>query len=76
MALLKRGLSQAEVARRIGVTEVSVMRWRCALEAHGKNAWRRKRLGRPPTNSSTEWSPARAAKAAPEPRTRVGDSGR
>jgi putative transposase len=46
--LLKQGLSQAEVARRLEVSRESVSRWAEQSEADGKDALRRKRLGRPP----------------------------
>lgn len=48
MRLLARGLSQAEVARRCGVSETSVFRWKEAQARKGPGAWKRGRLGRPP----------------------------
>lgn len=45
--LLKQGLSQAEVARRLEVSRESVSRWAAEFEANGKAALQRKRLGRP-----------------------------
>ncbi|MBL9173409.1 MAG: helix-turn-helix domain-containing protein [Verrucomicrobiales bacterium] len=48
MKLLARGLSQAEVARRCGVSETSVYRWKEAQSRKGPGAWKRGRLGRPP----------------------------
>ena len=48
MRLLARGLSQAEVARRCGVSETSVFRWKEAQARKGPAAWKRGRLGRPP----------------------------
>lgn len=48
MRLLTQGVSQAEVARRLGVSEVSVCRWNKARVAKGGQAWKRGRLGKPP----------------------------
>jgi transposase len=45
--LLKQGASQAEVARRLEVSRESVSRWAAECEANGKEALKRKRLGRP-----------------------------
>ena len=45
--LLKQGASQAEVARRLEVSRESVSRWAAEFEANGKEALKRKRLGRP-----------------------------
>jgi transposase len=52
--LLRRGLAEAEVARRVGVHRQSVNRWRKALAAHGVRglkhpgrAGRKPRLGAP-----------------------------
>ena len=42
--LLSRGISQAEVARRVGVSRQSLSGWAHAL-AEDKQAWRRKPLG-------------------------------
>jgi putative transposase len=44
--LLSRGMPQAEVARRVGVSRQSVSVWARAL-AEDKQAWRRKALGVP-----------------------------
>ena len=41
MKLLARGLSQAEVARRCGVSETSVYRWKEAQARKGPGAWKR-----------------------------------
>ncbi len=48
MALLAAGLSQAEVARRCEVSTPTALRWRRALKAKGKDAWKRRPLGQPP----------------------------
>jgi len=49
IALLRSGLSQAEVARRLGVTPVAVCQWKNALEGGGREALRAlPRPGRPP----------------------------
>src|SRR5437773_3335272 len=45
--LLKQDVSQAEVARRLEVSRESVSRWAAEFEANGKEALKRKRLGRP-----------------------------
>jgi transposase len=45
--LLKRGLEQAEIARRVGASRQSVSEWAARLEAQGQQALRRKPLGRP-----------------------------
>ena len=46
MRLLGEGKSQAEVARRCGVSRTTAMRWERA-RGKGKQAWKRRRLGRP-----------------------------
>lgn len=47
MALLAQGISQAEVARVVEVSRMSVMRWeRLRLKKH-EGAWQRRSLGRP-----------------------------
>lgn len=46
MRMLKRGVSQAEVARVCGVTRQTAMTWGRML-GEDPQAWRRKRLGRP-----------------------------
>jgi transposase len=45
--LLKKGLSQAEVARRLEVSRQSVSKWADRLEQAGKDGLRRHTLGRP-----------------------------
>lgn len=48
MALLDEGVSQADVARELGVTRQTVSRWARLKEAYpDDDAWRRRRLGRP-----------------------------
>jgi transposase len=47
--LLKRGYTQAEVARMCEVSRQAVSLWAQALEAGGEAALRNKRLGRPPS---------------------------
>jgi transposase len=47
MKLLSEGMSQAEVARRVGVSRVSVLRWKRLRDEKGEKAWKRKPLGRP-----------------------------
>lgn len=47
--LLKRGYSQAEVARMCKVSRAAVTRWARELASGGKPALRAKALGRPPT---------------------------
>ena len=49
LALLRSGLSQAEVARRLGVTPVAVCHWKKALDRGGPEALHAvPRSGRPP----------------------------
>jgi len=53
--LLRSGTSQAEVARRLGVSRQSVSRWAEALEREGlRGLWRAKRAGRPPQLDETQ----------------------
>lgn len=54
MRLLAQGLSQAEVARRCGVSRVSVWRWAQRRRSGGPGAWKRRPLGRPPKLNATE----------------------
>ncbi len=51
MKLLGSGLSQAEVARHCQVSETTVFRWKEARAKKGPTAWRRGRLGRPPSTT-------------------------
>ena len=53
--LLKRGVSQAEVARRVGVHRQSVSRWAQRLAAGGRTALKRApTTGRPPQLSAAD----------------------
>ena len=52
--LLRRGYTQAEVARRCEVSRQSVSEWAQALTWGGKPALRTKRLGRPPALGPAE----------------------
>jgi transposase len=53
--LLRRGLSQSEVARRVGATPTSVWRWVRTVEDKGRRGLRRaERIGRPPRLSAAE----------------------
>jgi transposase len=45
--LLQRGVAQAEVARRAGVTRTTVSQWNAQLEAGGMGALKSRRRGRP-----------------------------
>jgi transposase len=47
MALLKKGYSQAEVARAVGVSRMTVMRWERLRMKKAKGAWKCRKLGRP-----------------------------
>ncbi len=51
MALLAKGFSQAEVARIVGVSRMSVLRWERLRKVKRHAAWKRRRLGRPPQSS-------------------------
>jgi transposase len=66
--LLKRGVSQADVARQFGVSRQSVSRWAHALTQHGRRALRRaKRVGRPSQLTATQLQQViRALKAGPD----------
>jgi len=48
MRLLAQGLSQAEVARRCGVSRVSARRWEQQRRGGAVGAWKRRPLGRRP----------------------------
>lgn len=45
--LLQRGIAQAEVARRVGVTRTTVSQWNSQLEAGGIEALKSRPRGRP-----------------------------
>jgi transposase len=45
--LLRRGIAQAEVARRVGVTRTTVSDWNAQLQAGGLEALKRRPRGRP-----------------------------
>ena len=66
--LLKKGLSQAEVARHLGVSRQSVSRWAHALTQHGRRALRRTgRVGRPSQLTAIQLQQlVRTLKAGPE----------
>lgn len=53
MALLARGVNQTEVARQREVSTPTALRLRRALEAEGKETWRRRPLGQPPKIQET-----------------------
>ena len=53
--LLRAGLSQSEVARKVGVHRQSVSRWARELEESGRRGLRKaKRIGRPPKLSAAQ----------------------
>lgn len=52
MQLLGRGLSQAEVARRCGVSRVTALRWEQRRKSDRGVAWKRRPLGRRPKLTS------------------------
>jgi len=66
--LLREGLSQSEVARRVGVHRQSVSRWARELEQQGLRGLRKaKRTGRPPKLSAAQLRELeRALKGGPE----------
>lgn len=66
--LLRQGVPQAEVARRLGVARQSVSRWAKVVAAHGRKGLRRaRRAGRPPQLTPTQLRGVeRALKAGPE----------
>lgn len=54
--LRAKRLSQAEIARELGVSRVSVTRWKQQLERKGIRGLRRRRVpGRPSSLTSTQW---------------------
>ena len=48
MALLAKGIYQAEVSRIIGVSRMTVLRWERLRAANTVDGWKCRRLGRPP----------------------------
>ena len=52
--LLRAGVTQSEVARRLGVTRQAVAHWAAALAAGGSAALARKPVGRPPRLSAAQ----------------------
>jgi transposase len=48
MRRLGRGLAQADVARQLGVSRPTVLRWSRMRRKQKGGAWKRRRLGRPP----------------------------
>jgi len=50
MALLAKGVYQAEVARIVGVSRMTVLRWERLRTEKARGAWKRRRLGRPPNS--------------------------
>jgi len=48
MTLLAKGFSQSEVARMVGVSRMSVLRWERLKNVKRNAAWKRRKLGRPP----------------------------
>jgi transposase len=54
--LLAGGLSQAEIARQLGVSRSAVTRWKQRLEKHGSGGLKRRRPpGRPSHLSAAQW---------------------
>ncbi len=53
--LLQRGVAQAEVARRVGVTRTTVSQWNSQLEAGGMEALKSRPRGRPRGLDDTQW---------------------
>ena len=53
MRLLAQGISQAEVARRCGVSRVSALRWEQQRASARSAAWKRRPLGRRPKLTAT-----------------------
>ena len=54
--LRAKRLSQAEIARELGVSRTSVSRWKHELEGKGIRGLRRRRsAGRPPSLAKTQW---------------------
>lgn len=61
MQLLGRGLPQAEVARRCGVSRTSVLRWERQRKTKRGPAWKRRPLGRPSKLSAGQKSQLKKA---------------
>src|SRR5579885_1835318 len=56
-ALLRRGLTQAMIARHLGVSRASVSRWAAAVRRQGRAGLRaRPRRGRPPRLGPRAWT--------------------
>ena len=53
MTLLAKGVYQAEVARMVGVSRMTVLRWERLRTEKTRAAWKRRRLGRPPMSMRT-----------------------
>ena len=53
MTLLEKGFSQAEVARMVGVSRMSVLRWERLKNVKRNVAWKRRKLGRPSKSKRT-----------------------
>jgi len=56
MTLLAKGIAQAEVARMVGVSRMSVLRWERLRKVKRNAAWKRRKLGRPALCASKKWS--------------------
>ena len=52
--LLSKGVSQAEVARQVGVSRQTVSTWAARLEAEGQSALKARPVGRPPGFGTAE----------------------
>jgi transposase len=61
MQLLGKGLPQAEVARRCGVSRTSVLRWQRQRKTKRGTAWKRRPLGRPSKLSAGQKSQLKQA---------------
>jgi transposase len=56
-ALLRRGLTQAAIAQRLGVSRASVSRWAATLHQQGRRGLRvRPKSGRPPRLDACAWA--------------------
>lgn len=67
MALLAKGVFQAEVARMVGVSRMTVMRWERLRTEKTRAAWKCRRLGRPPKSARmhSSWFAPTAKPGAP-----------